>query len=232
MTSRGPTRLLTVVGFVTVLGSAGCGGEESPALRTLPAATPGAVEHADPADPDSVREGGELATREDDSAEQDRGWCGSGATVVASFEGRNSGRTVSLCNEGDLLTYVFGRLDGEPELVYSGPIVGSGSGTAVLWGEGVSSLAGLAADLDDPDGVWDADPLVSQLAESSDTNGFFSIHALTGLLSQSVYIFRRGGWEYAIVAERGRGTNDPEMAGYESHTITVRSPSGEMYYPD
>ncbi len=221
--------LLSVVAVLLVLGTLACEGEEPPEAHEVPPSTPADAEYSDAG---SAGEGSELASRDDGSAKQHASWCGSGATVLTSFQTRTSGKTVSVCDEGDSLTYMFGRLGDEPELVYSGPVLGSASGTAVLWGEGVSSLADLAADLHSPDSVWGADPLVSQLAEASDTKGFFSISAITGLLDQSVYVFRRGGWEYAVISEWGRGMNLPEMAGHESYSISVRSPSGKTYYPD
>ena len=73
---------------------------------------------------------------------------------------------------------------------------------------------------------------IRRLAESDDTGGFVSVCARTGLVDQSVYIFRRGGWEYTIISEWGRDMNDPDMAGYESQSISVRSPSGELQYPN
>ncbi len=221
-------RLLVAAALVLVLGPLGCAGEEHTEAQTVPA---GGITDADEAE-DDAEDGGVIGSRVGDPAEQEGSWCDSSATAVTSFRTRNSGKTVSLCMEGDLLTYVFGQLGDEPELVYSGPVLGDASGTAVLWGEGVSSLADLAADLESPDSVWGADPVVSQLAESSDTKGFFRIGAMTGLLDQSVYVFRRGGWEYTIVSEWGRGMNLPEMAGHESHSITVRSPAGKTYHPD
>lgn len=166
---------------------------------------------------------GGLVTRDRDGAVQERGWCGSGATVVTSFQTYESGRTASLCrDDGGFLTYTFGRLGDEPESVYSGPVLGEAVGTAVMWGD-VSSLAELVAS-----GGWRADPVVRQLAQARDTHGFFSIESLTGIYHQSVYVFRRSGWEYAIIRDHGRGQVDPDMKE-DSHSVTVRSPGGGTY---
>ena len=222
-------------------GTVGCGVEEAPGARAEPEPTPVAIAGDAPPDGDAEGDdGGGGVSREGDPSDEARGWCDPGEAVLATFETGESGRTVSLCGEGDLLTYVFGYLGNKPELRYSGPVLGSVSGTAVLWGEGVSSLAELAAAREDPDAMWmldlqflrDEESDIRRLAESDDTDGFVSVRALTGLLDQSVYIFRRGGWEYTIISEWGRGMNAPEMAGYESQSISVRSPSGELHSPN
>lgn len=223
----------TVLALAT--GVAGCAAEHAPETRGE--LEPGPT--ADVGDAEGDEEGGGVS-QEGSPSNGARGWCDPGDTVITSFETRETGRTVSLCEDGDVLTYVFGHLGDEPELVYSGPVLGSASGTAVLWGEGVSSLAELAAERENPDATWmldlqfyeDEESDIRRLAEADDTYGFVSVRALTGLLDQSAYIFRRGGWEYTIVSEWGRGMNDPDMAGHQSQSISVRSPSGELSYPN
>jgi len=231
-----PTFVLLVPAFLAlVTGIAGCGAERAPETRTE--LEPGPT--ADVGDTEGVEEDGAVS-QEGNPSNEARGWCDPGDRILTSFETGESGRTVSLCDDGDVLTYVFGHLGDEPELVYSGPVLGSASGTAVLWGEGVSSLADLAAAREDPDATWmldlqfyeDEESDIRRLAEADDTYGFVSVSALTGLVDQSAYIFRRGGWEYTIISAWGRGMNDPDMAGHESRSISVRSPSGELSYPN
>lgn len=209
----------TVLALITV-GIVGCRVEQLPE-----------VSEADGGDADvnagaeADEEGGGIS-EEGDPSNEARGWCHADQTVLTSFETGESGRTVSLCEDSDSIAYVFGRLGEQPELVYSGPVLGSASGTAVLWGEGVSSLAELAAAGEDPNAPWmldlqiyeDEESDIHRLAESDDTGGFVSVRTLTGLINQSVYIFRRGGWEYTIISAGGRGMNDPDMAGYESQS--------------
>lgn len=227
--------LLAPAVLALVTGIAGCGAEHAPETRGE--LEPGPT--ADVGDADGDEEGGGVS-QEGNPSNEARGWCDPGETVLTSFETGGSGRTVSLCEDGDVLTYVFGHLGDEPELVYSGPVLGSASGNAVLWGEGVSSLAELAAARENPDATWmldlqfyeDEESDIRRLAESEDTHGFVSVRAATGLVDQSAYIFRRGGWEYTIISEWGRGMNDPDMAGYESQSISVRSPSGELHFPN
>lgn len=234
-----PRRLFPILVLVApavlalVTGIVGCGAERAPEARTQSKPEP-----ADAGDAAGDKVSGGVS-QEGDPPDEARGWCDPGQTILTSFETGESGRTVSLCRDGDILTYVFGHVGDEPELVYSGPVLGSASGTAVLWGEGVSSLAELAATREDPDATWmlelqfyeDEESDIRRLAASDNTDGFVSVRATTGLLDQSVYIFRRGGWEYTIVLEWGRGMNDPDMAGYESQSISMRSPSDELHYP-
>ncbi|MDE0081050.1 MAG: hypothetical protein OXT72_00185 [Gammaproteobacteria bacterium] len=231
-----PTLVLLAPAVLALLtGIVGCGAEQTPEARPELEPEPA----ADAGDAEGDEEGGGVS-QEGDPSNEARSWCDPGQTVLISFEAGESGRTVSLCRDGDILTYVFGHLGDQPELVYSGPVLGNVSGTAVLWGEGVSSLAELAVAREDPDATWmldlqfyqDEESDIRRLAQSDDTGGFVFVRPLTGLLDQSVYIFRRGGWEYTIISEGGRGMNDPDMASYESQSISVRSPSGELHYPN
>ena len=50
-------------------------------------------------------------------------------------------------------------------------------------------------------------------------------------MDQVTYIFRSGGWEYAVSATSGRPGGIPadELSDYESHEITLLSPTGETF---
>ena len=161
-------------------------------------------------------------------------WCNSSQTMLLNFRLKENGKTASICKEHDILTYVFGNLQSKPELVYSGAIQGEARGVTVLWGEGVTNLSEFADAVEQQHSGWDVEGEPEQvrwLAESCDTKGFFHVTASTGLVSETVYLFRRGGWEYAVVSTRGRPINVPEdeLEEYESVYITVHSPSGQVY---
>ena len=103
-------------------------------------------------------------------------------------------------------------------------------------GEGVSSLADLGSALGDEGSTW-FDPnidagAIAKAARSRETSGFYTVNAFTGMVGQGVYIFRTGGWEYAISSSEGRPVNveEDELDDYRSHEISVLSPKGKTYH--
>ena len=78
-----------------------------------------------------------------------------------------------------------------------GPILGRARSSAVLWGEGVSNLKELVDAADQQNASWKVESGardLRRLSESRETNGFFVVFGMTGLVSETVYVFRRGGW--------------------------------------
>ena len=53
----------------------------------------------------------------------------------------------------------------------------------------------------------------------------------TGLVSESVYLFRIDGWEYAVLSSYGRPLNVPadEMHEYRRNGVVAVSPRGQRY---
>lgn len=98
---------------------------------------------------------------------------------------------------------------------YRGPVLGELSLTAYLWSG--DTLAEVASYADNDE--------IAKAADSLDTNGFYFVRGLTGLFGQGVYIFRHGGWEFAISYMGGRQGNY-----HGSYEITVTSPTGEVYH--
>ena len=84
-------------------------------------------------------------------------WCTVQQTESLSFRLEENGKTVSLCEDGDVLQYTFGTLGEVPELVYSGPILGRARGFAVLWGEGVFNLTELVDAADQQNALWEVE---------------------------------------------------------------------------
>ena len=166
-------------------------------------------------------------------------WCTSTQTAVASFQLEQNGKAASICrNEADTLTYSFGLPGSDPELQYSGAILATIRVTAGLWGEGVGSLAELAVALAEQDGSFalvNANGIgpseIADAAESLESNGFYEVRALTGMIDQSAYLFRRGGWEYVVVSswQRPMNLDEDERDDQGSHEITVRSPDGDVF---
>lgn len=154
------------------------------------------------------------------------GWCAEGQAEALRFQTEN-GKTVSICEDDGVLTCSYGRLDGEPELRYSGRVLAYIDMTAVDVGSEVSevSLAELADDrVSDPE----TNELLRELSDAPTTDGFVVLNGLTGFTSSVRYIFRNGGWQYEVSATWGRTFNVEEgseeyksLANYEEYGITV-----------
>lgn len=172
-------------------------------------------------------------------------WCADGQSRYLSFQLSQNGKTASICEDDGVLTYAFGHLGGEPELRYAGREIAAFSfpGSIVGFDEFDVSLASLAADtfavVNARRWPWNRDPRepgewvdeMERLAGSANTGGFVVVEGLTGFTGSVSYIFRNGGWEYAISAMWGRPIQVPEdeLDDYEDHSITLRSPEGRVY---
>jgi len=172
-------------------------------------------------------------------------WCTDGQSEYLSFQLGENGKTASICEQDGVLTYAFGHLDGEPELRYSGKEIAGFRfpGVIVGFGEMNVSLASLAADthavVNARRWPWSQDARepgelideMERLAESANTGGFVVVEGLTGFAGSVSYLFRNGGWEYAIGAMWGRPIQVPEdeLDLYKEHSITVSSPDGRIY---
>ena len=151
-----------------------------------------------------------------------------------------NGKSVTIYRENeDTLVYTFGVPGKKPELEYKGSIIAEVSARAALWSDSVGNLKGLMDRLAQVDSSWTiADDeegtikkKIAKIATSRESRGFIYVDAMTGLVSQSVYIFRTGGWEYIIGATWGRPINVPEdeLEDYNSYSLTVISPKGKKY---
>ena len=164
-------------------------------------------------------------------------WCTDAQTVEVSFTLQENGKTVSICRDAsNNLVYTFGVYGSQPELEYRGPILGKIRGTAVTWGGDVTNLAELASALGDENSNWfnpqmDVDA-IAKAARARETNGFYIVNGFTGQVDQYLYIFRTGGWEYAVEEKFGRAMNvsEDELEEMRSSKITVESPNGKTYH--
>ena len=164
-------------------------------------------------------------------------WCGPTRNVKVSFRLKRSGKTVSICKDGETLVYAFGTLGDEPELEYRGPVLGSARFPGIIWSprdgddgdHGLARLAGmLKADPDHPQAG--AAGRLASAARARESNGFYVFGLATGIVSQLVYVFRTGGWEYAVVTTSGRPIAlGDEAKEYESREITLVSPDGKLH---
>ena len=160
--------------------------------------------------------------------------------VYVSFRLENGKQATIHRADEDTLVYTFGVPGEKPELAYRGPILAEVRAIATLWGEGVESLADLASVLAIEDSAWTpwsgerhvVAQEIALAADARESRGFVTAHTLTGLFSQSVYIFRTGGWEYSVVSTYERPINvaKDEQEYYESHSVTIVSPQGKRYY--
>ena len=161
--------------------------------------------------------------------------------ILVNFQLKN-GKEVTLYRESkDTIVYTFGVPSEKPELEYKGPILAEVRGTSVLWSDGMENLTNIAAALAHPaeDSSWATvdgkrDIIaknIAEIAKSRESRGFIRVSAITGLISESVYIFRTGGWEYIVAATASRpgDVSDDELDDYKSYGITVLSPKGKKH---
>ena len=145
--------------------------------------------------------------------------------IVVSFRLEN-GKKVTLYRENeDTLVYTFGTPGEKPELEYKGPMLADLDMTAALWSEGASEGTSNLKEL----ASWTAwskndQDIIDKAANAPDSQGFIEVSDLTGLFSESTYIFRTGGWEYAIVRTWGRRSD------YSEKSLIVISPDGKVHH--
>ena len=142
-----------------------------------------------------------------------------------------NGKEVTIYQEREnMLFYTYGVPNEEPEWEYRGPVLAQVIATATSWGESVESLTALSVALTDAGSrwaTWEADPdnivaeAIAKVSHSHDSHGFICVSAATGMVSQSVYIFRTSGWEFAVSFIEGSFS--------DFYSITALSPDGEMY---
>ena len=151
-----------------------------------------------------------------------------------------NGKSVTIYRESeDTLVYTFGVPGKKPELEYKGPIIAKVSAQGVLWSDGIENLKDLRRTLSEGNSSWTMaadeegtiEKKIAIIATSRESRGFIRVDAGTGLVSESVYIFRTGGWEYIIGATWGRPINvsEDELEDYNSYSLTVISPTGKKY---
>lgn len=161
-------------------------------------------------------------------------WCVDGNEESVGFTLEN-GKTVSICvaaGSSDLI-YTYGVLGEEPELVYSGPLLGSFEGLSG-YSYTIAALAdGFSTEFVGPDVSVDASgEALAAAVSGSDSRGFFYVHSL-GCCGgeEDAYLFKRGGWEYAVSSGYSRNVNPDiaaELGDYSDwQVITVTSPDGE-----
>ncbi len=141
-----------------------------------------------------------------------------------------NGKTVTICRnpESSELTYYYGAVGDPPELEYRGPLLG----TIPDWSfsadlpELVEYGAAESGDL--------SQQTLAEIAAGSDSGGFVRVFG-TGVSGgeETSYLFRTGGWQYAVRIGYSRNRN-PEIVAELGNTnyweiITLISPDGQDY---
>ena len=170
-----------------------------------------------------------------ESPESADDWCVDGDEKMMGFRLEN-GKTVSICEAAGSseLIYAYGVLGEEPELVYRGPRLGSFEGLSGFSYDIASLASGFETEFSGPDVSVSASPEAVSAAESGpDSRGFFYVHS-RGCCGgeEEAYLFKRGGWEYAVRSGYSRNHGDDELIERIGHytpweVITVTSPDGE-----
>ncbi len=220
------------IAVVAVLVAAGCGWHDIAPAATSTKALQEVPENARVAAPVDLEEPPVFI----EPPETVDGRCVDGNNVSMGFTLEN-GKTVSICvSEGSSdLTYAYGVLGEEAELVYSGPLLGTFEGLSG-YSYTIAALAhGFATEFSGPDvSVNASGEALAAAASGPDSRGFFYVHSLGCCGGEEhAYLFKRGGWEYAVSNGYSRNVN-PDIAAklgdYSGwQVVTVTSPSGERF---
>ena len=208
-----------VVAAVVMLAITACGQTDSVPAETSRGAP--ADLQASPVNPESL-----------ESADD---WCVDGGEKMMGFRLEN-GKTVSICEAAGSseLIYSYGVLGEEPELAYRGPRLGSFEGLSG-YNYDIAGLArGFETEFSGPDVSVNASPEAVSAAEGgSDSRGFFYVHS-QGCCGgeEEAYLFKHGGWEYAVRSGYSRNHGPDELIERIGHytpweVITVISPDGK-----
>ncbi len=139
-------------------------------------------------------------------------WCPPDVEALIGFDLEN-GKTVSVCPDpaSSEFTYFYGTLGEDPELVYRGPLLAEITGVLLY------------------------NHVPEEIMASADSGGFYYVHSEGCCGGEEwSYLFRRGGWLYAVREGYSRIVN-PEIAAavgddYDSWwRIQLRSPDGREY---
>lgn len=162
------------------------------------------------------------------------------AIELVSFREEQSGRVVTITQTGDQrLVFNRGELSKPADLHYAGPVLASISAVASLWGDTEPDIAAIAAKMrNNQRSTWrfsnesSSEPAkLTQAVNSINSEGFIVIYGGTGLVSEVVYLFRKGGWEYAVYSAGGRPfqVREDELYDYQDSGMTATSPDGHKH---
>lgn len=226
---RVPCRSAARVAAVAVVAASACSRTDGAATETPAEALRNVPDNIHVAAPDLEEPRADL-----ESPEIPDTWCVDGSDVVVGFRLEN-GKTVSICQAAGPsdLTYSYGALSEEPELVYSGPLLGTFERLSG-YSHDIAGLAdGFATEFYGPDVSVNAPgEAVAAAASGPDSRGFFHVHSVGCCGGEEhAYLFKRGGWEYAVSTGYSRNVNPDiaaELGDYSDwQVITVTSPDGE-----
>ena len=224
--------VLHAVAAATVLAAAACGRTDAVPAETAAEALLEVPEDARVAAPVDLEE----PPAAPEPPETIDSWCVDGSEESFGFRLEN-GKTVSICVAAGSpdLTYTYGVLGQKPELVYSGPLLGTFEDLSG-YSDAITDLAdGFATEFSGPDvSVSASGEALAAAASAPDSRGFFYVHSM-GCCGgeENAYLFKRGGWEYAVSSGSSRNVNPDiaaELGDYSVwQVITVTSPDGERF---
>ena len=154
--------------------------------------------------------------------------------ALVCFRDSGTERTFTLHRLGDQLKFGDRNTVKRESDEFSGPVIATIRAAASLWSDFEPDIATIEA-ITDGSSTWTLHAgnreSLARSAGSDATEGFVVVWGTTGLVSETVYLFRTDGWEYAVLSSYGRPVNVPgdDLHEYRSNAVMAVSPSGQQY---
>ena len=160
---------------------------------------------------------------------------GTNGVALVCFRDTGTGGVFTLHRVGDQLRFRVRNAVSSGSHEFAGPVIATIDAFASVWSDFEPDIRAIETMIDAGSSTWtlfdgDRDALAGS-ALSDVSEGFVKVMGGTGLVSESAYLFRIDGWEYAVLSSHGRPWNVPadEMHEYRSNRVVAVSPRGQRY---
>ena len=174
---------------------------------------------------------------------------GANGVALVCFRDTGTGGVFTLHQVGDQLRFRIRNAVSPGSREFAGPVIATIDAFASVWSDFEPDIRAIETMIDAGSSTWtpfdgdrfdgDRDALarsalrdaLARSALSDVSEGFVMVMGRTGLVSESAYLFRIDGWEYAVLSSHGRPWNVPadEMHEYRSNRVVAVSPRGQRY---
>ena len=159
---------------------------------------------------------------------------GKGVALVC-FRDTGTEQVFTLHRVGDQLRFRVRNAVSPGSHEFAGPVIATIRAFASVWSDFEPDIRTIETMIDAGSSTWtlfdgDRDAL-ARSALSDVTEEFVEVMGGTGLVSESAYLFRIDGWEYAVLSSEGRPLNVPagDMHEYRRNGVVAVSPRGQLH---
>ena len=160
---------------------------------------------------------------------------GTNGVALVCFRDTGTGGVFTLHRVGDQLRFRVRNAVSPGSHEFASPVIATIRAFASVWSDFEPDIRTIETMIDAGSSTWtlfdgDRDAL-ARSALSDVTEGFVEVMGGTGLVSESAYLFRIDGWEYAVLSSHGRPLSVPagEMHEYRRNGVVAVSPRGQQY---